>query len=242
MGQQIRAWFVGMILAASVAATAQNGGRLGRPSQPIGQHILTVGDSITQGAGATGGYRALLESRLRADGYRFEFVGSCHDNSSNLISPNHEGHGGWSTTDLVNGRADQRAKGKLLDWLKANQPDTVLVMIGTNDNPYVPRQDWASKYERLLDVIFKYKKTMRVVLASIPKSDNQVSGKDWAEALCFDIVKKVVANRRAKGFAITFADTYTSFNPATDLSDAYHPNLNGYRKIANAFYSALLRK
>lgn len=241
MGHRFRVFLAVAVCGMVVFSFGQGGKALGKPAKSIGRRVMSLGDSITQGAGAQGGYRALLEARLRAEGYRFEFVGSRSDNSLNLVSPHHEGHGGWSTTDIVNGRADQRSQGKLIDWLKAGQPETLLVMIGTNDNPWVPRQDWTANYEKLLDVVFRYNKDIRVVMAAIPKSNSAVTGKDWAEALCFDIVKKVVKARRAKGFAITFADPYTSFNPATDLSDDYHPNLNGYRKIANAFYAALTK-
>ena len=115
-------------------------------------------------------------------------------------------------------------------------------MTGTNDPFWVTRQEWTAKYEKLLDIVFKYNPKTKVVMASIPRSDSAVTGKSEAEALCFDIVKTVAASRRAKGFFVTFADTYTSFNPALDLFDAYHPNANGYRKIANVIYSALVRR
>ena len=241
MGKNLRTVLLVLVLMVSAFALSQGGKSLGRPARTIGQRVLAVGDSITLGAGSPGGYRAILESRLLSEGFKFDFVGGSTENSNGLVSPRHEGHGGWSTTDLVNGKAGQGAKGKLADWLRASNPDTVLVMTGTNDSVWVTKQEWTAKYERLLDAIYKQNRNMKVVLASIPKSNNAVTGKDWGEAMCYDIVKSVVASRRAKGYKITFADTYTSFNPSVDLADDYHPNANGYRKIANAFYGALLK-
>ena len=222
-------------------ALSQGGRSLGRPVKSIGKRVMAIGDSITLGAGSQGGYRILLESRLMAEGYKFEFVGSSTENSKGLVSPKHEGHGGWSTTDITSGKPGQGQKGKMLDWLTKHKPDTVLLMTGTNDSVWVTKQEWTAKYQKMLDVVFKFNPKMKVVLAAIPRSDSTVTGKDWGEAMCFDVVKSVVANRRSRGFMVTMADCYTSFNVETDLSDAYHPNQNGYRKIANAFYSALVR-
>lgn len=222
-------------------AQAQGHRSLGKPGNSIGKRMLAVGDSITWGAGYTGGYRGILESRIRSVGYRFDYVGGRADNSAGMVSMNHEGHGGWTTTDLLNGRSTEPAAGKLSTWLKSYQPDVVLLMAGTNDNPWVSREEWKAKYEKLLDVIYKYNPDTRVVLASIPRSYTPNTGKQLAEAFCYDIVKSVVAGRRAKYFPIVFADTYTSFNINTDLADEYHPNKSGYAKIADAFFQAITK-
>lgn len=242
MGISVRFSLCIFTVAAVALCSAQGGRALGKPMKSVGRRVLAVGDSITLGAGSPGGYRLPLEKRLLSEGYRFQFVGASVENSQGLTSPNHEGHGGWSTTDLINGKTSQKSAGKLAQWLAATRPETVVIMTGTNDDIWVTKQEWTAKYEKLLDVVFKFNPDTKVVLAAIPRSDNTVTGKAWAEAVCFDIVKSVVAKRRAKGQLVTFADTYTTFNAQTDLSDAYHPNANGYRKIANAIYGALVRK
>ena len=213
----------------------------GQTYQTTTFRVLAVGDSITYGYGAPGGYRAILEARLKANGYRYTLLGSETGNSAGLPYPGHEGHGGWSTTDITGGRQNQPEQGKLADWVRAYKPDTVLVMIGTNDGVWMDRADWKAKYEKLLDIVFAYNPKMKVAMACIPKSDNAVTGKSMDEALNFDVVRSVVYARRALGFRIRFADVYTPFNPDVDLFDAYHPNARGYKKIADAFYSAMTR-
>ena len=236
-----RGWslLVCCLVLTSAIAGAQGRRSLGKPGNSIGKRILAVGDSITQGAGYTGGYRGILEAKIRGLGYSFEFLGGRTDNSNGMISRNHEGHGGWNTTELLNGRASDPSSGKLGDWLKAYRPDVVLLMAGTNDNPWVSQQEWTLRYLKLLDTIWKYNPDTRVVLASIPKSYTPKTGKQIAEANCFSIVKSIVAAKRAKYFPIAFADTYTNFNIFTDLYDQYHPNKSGYTKIADAFLKAL---
>ncbi|MBS1715020.1 MAG: hypothetical protein JST30_11865 [Armatimonadetes bacterium] len=233
----VRSAFV--LVAATVACLAA--AQYGRPSRPTLGRVLTVGDSITQGAGSAGGYRGILEQRLRSGSYDFRFVGARTDNSTGMVYPAHEGHGGWNLTELLNGRKSEPQAGKLADWLRKHDPSVVLLMAGTNDDIWVTRTDWVLKYNRLLNVIYSYDRSIKVVLGAVPKSDNGYTGKAWSEAVCFSVVKDVVAARKRAGYPIAFADTYTSFNPSRDLSDHYHPNKSGYQKISDAFYFALTK-
>ncbi len=227
-----------LILALTLKVAAQSSPKVFL-GNVIPSRILAIGDSITWGAGYDGGYRGILETRIRAAGGMFSFVGSDSENSKSLRSKFHEGHGGWSTLDLINGKSSAPSAGKVSTWLTQSHPDMVLVMTGTNDDIWVSRQEWTAKYEALLDKIFAYNKNMRVILASIPKSYAPRTGKATGEALCYDIVKTVVASRKARGFRIGFADTYTSFDYNSDLSDDYHPNKSGYTKIADAFFNQI---
>ena len=227
------------LLARSVVPTPALGSQLGRPSQPVGHRVMAIGDSITMGAGSVGGYRRLLENRLKSSAYKFIFVGTSMENSSGMSFRRHEGHSGWSTNDLIYGRVDQPGLGKVSKWLSYAKPDTVLIMTGTNDPTFLPKQDWAAKYDKLLSQVFAYNAATRVVLISIPKSDNAITGKAVPESICYDIVKSAVAKWKGKGYAIEFADAYSTFNTSRDLSDAYHPNEAGYKKIADAVFMAM---
>lgn len=228
-------------LALTLGLNAQSQVNLGAPKRANLGKILLVGDSITMGAGSPGGYRAILENRLQSEGHYFEFVGGSTENSFGMGQPKHEGHGGWSTLDILNGKQGQSSSGKISSWIAKYKPNFVLLMTGTNDDIWVTKQEWLAKYYDLLKTIFTANPKTKVVISAIPKSNNNVTGKAWGEAVCYDVVRKEAIVFKSRGFKIAFVDPFSSFNPATDLADDYHPNTSGYRKIANAFYSGLMK-
>jgi len=131
--------------------------------------IMPLGDSITEGvneAGTTGcsgvcppsneriSYRKDLRDALAADGYTVDFVGTQVSGTSLMSDDQHEGHGGWTAYQLVNGNNNPLAGtgsnaaegGFLSNWLSgkmdnaatpdptnAGWPDVILLHIGTND-------------------------------------------------------------------------------------------------------------
>ena len=80
------ALFVSCLFAAAVA------------DNPV-LRIMPLGDSITEGAGATStaGYRGPLWTLLANAGYNVDYVGSntTNQDKTNGMDPDHEGHGGW---------------------------------------------------------------------------------------------------------------------------------------------------
>ena len=86
--------------------------------------IMPLGDSITLGISSGVAqeefyvsYRKELYDQLKAAGYVIDdelFVGTLTSGSSVPdFDPDHEGHDGWRTDQIVDGRGDQPARGKL---------------------------------------------------------------------------------------------------------------------------------
>jgi len=76
-------------LATSIAVGASNS-----PAPPI--RLLPLGDSITYGFDAAGGYRAPLCQLLTNAGDNIDFVGTQNGNGvAGLPDGDHEGHPGW---------------------------------------------------------------------------------------------------------------------------------------------------
>lgn len=96
--------------------------------------ILPLGDSITQPNNNRRGYLYPLWVELVDAGIDFDFVGSqteepadnpqWPDHNDMSFDRNHEGHGGWSIEELLDG---------LSTWLEDYTPDIVLLHAGTND-------------------------------------------------------------------------------------------------------------
>ena len=128
---------------------------------------MPLGDSITQGI--TSGianeafqvsYRKTLYDDLEAAGYVINdeiFVGTL--SSGDLVpdfDPDHDGHPGWRADQIVAGRIGS-GEGTLSDWLMAEEPNIVLLHIGTND--VSAANENASEVEDILAVIDDYEFT-----------------------------------------------------------------------------------
>ena len=85
------------------------------------------------------------------------------------FDPDHDGRGGWTTDQIVNGKVGFPPDDKLDQWLVAEEPNIVLLHIGTNDIGG-GNGDW-DEVETLLGVIDAYEsasgKSVWVVLALI---------------------------------------------------------------------------
>ena len=99
---------------------------LSASAQPAPIRILPLGDSITYGSSSPGGYRAPLYQLLTNAGFVVDYIGTQTGNPvASLPDSDHEGHGGW--------RIDQ-LDANILGWFgQLDDPDVILLLIGTND-------------------------------------------------------------------------------------------------------------
>ncbi|MFM9072982.1 MAG: hypothetical protein ACKOOC_06240 [Cyanobium sp.] len=119
--------------------------------------IMPMGDSITEGVGAPGGYRQPLYDALTGKGYDVDFVGSKRTSGDPTREPNHWGISGVgiaATDAIIGGRSyvslqanegpnGAVRKGLLSEIPKAISPkyfsrdrnttNVLLLMAGTND-------------------------------------------------------------------------------------------------------------
>ncbi|HEY9849703.1 MAG TPA: SGNH/GDSL hydrolase family protein, partial [Leptolyngbyaceae cyanobacterium] len=195
--------------------------------------IMPLGDSITYGvvnSGYTesGGYRTELWNLFKADNFNTDFVGSISSGPSD-IDKNNEGHRGW--------RIDQIAS-SVNQWLDSYQPDVILLTIGTND--ILQNYDLANAPNRLNNLIDtianKLPNTELLVSSILPITRNSTQQQ---QAIDFNsYIPGIVNSQVSQGKKVSFVDMFSKVNGA-DLADNVHPTINGYTKIANAWYEAL---
>ena len=105
--------------------------------------IMPLGASITKGSSSgvideefQVSYRKALYDKLKAAGYVVNndiFVGSLISGESVAnFDPDHEGHPGWRTDEIVTGRTASM-EGNLAEWLMTAKPNIILLHIGTNE-------------------------------------------------------------------------------------------------------------
>ena len=217
--------------------------------------ILPLGDSITYGGGAAGGYRDPLYTRLHNAGDTFTFVGTETANSTTILNnAGQSHHGGYSgyfiEGQAITGVATPNGKPGLYEGLGTSigpfNPDIILLMIGTNDigYGYAAPNTAATRLTALINHIYDFQPKASLFLASItPRTSgyNGLSGDDLnALAQTYNAAMPGIVNgQRALGRKVFFVDMYNAIDKNTDLSDGVHPNASGYNKMAQTWYNAV---
>ena len=201
--------------------------------------IMPLGDSLTYGAGSYGGYRLPLMNSLLANGDTFSYVGPWNANSESgfgAVSGNHAGFGGSSVPDLTYG-ADKTGGGTAAGWTATYQPDTILLMAGTNAVAY--GDDIRTDMETLLDSIYAAKPDVKIVFSYIPKTA-EFGGRTDYNARVNAVYKDIYDKRKAAGQNIWLVDNFTAIDQNTDfIADGIHLDASGYDKVAAGFYGGI---
>jgi lysophospholipase L1-like esterase len=207
--------------ATAAAATAQPA------AAPTALRLMPLGDSITWGyASPSGnGYRGYLWNDLAAEGHAPDFVGSLRNGT--MPDPDNEGHSGW--------RIDQIA-GITDSVLAADRPNVVTLEIGTNDlNGNYQVATATDRLKALIDQITRDVPDATVLVGTLIVS---TSGTEEANRPAFNAkLPGIVQSEQSAGKHVGLVDM--SAVTTADLADALHPNDNGYRKMADAFDTAV---
>ena len=207
------------------AATAQRG-----LSEVPTIRIMPVGDSITDGAGAAGGYRLPLYRVLTNAGFNVDYVGTQTDNGApGLPDPDHEGHGGW--------RIDQIDSIIVSAFDSIDDPDVILLLIGTND--YGQGYDPANAINRLEALIVKMatnRPYAKIIVANL-----LVRGEPYNTQIQTSFnpyIPALVQRQRAAGREVYFTDLRSAV-PLSDMPDQLHPDALGYAKMATNWFGVI---
>ena len=173
--------------------------------------IVALGDSITAGLGvaADEAYPALLEARLRRDGYAYRVVNA--------------GVSGDTTAGGL----------RRVDWVLRAQPEIVILALGANDglrgqSPKTTRANLEAIVARLTAA------GARVLLAGMRMPPNY--GEAFTRQ--FEAVFPAVA-RRANVALVPFLLDGVAADPTLNQADGLHPNAAGHRVIADRLWLQL---
>jgi lysophospholipase L1-like esterase len=208
------------LLAPSVPAVAAPDVVVAAPVR-----VMPLGDSITYGDKSPGGYRVGLWQKFAAGGHSIDFVGSRTDGPTSLTDRNHEGHPGWTISQI---------HGNITTWLRTHTPQTILLHIGTNDMWRDPRGA-PGRLSALVDRITTLAPDTRVFVAMI----TPITGMDSTVRAFNATIPPMVKGKAGAGKKVYLVDQYHALTTA-DLADGVHPNARGYYKMATTWYNALL--
>jgi lysophospholipase L1-like esterase len=179
--------------------------------------ICPVGDSITLGSpGLNGGYRIRLGERLTEYGVDFEFVGR----ETEDLGGDHEGYSGLNIAQI---------RTVALEAVEIFEPDVVLVIGGTNNNPKVPADYVAACND------IKAAGPSLVLAGTIPPRGDL---EGVAPTVAFNAALPAAFAADADP-GVQLVDVSGTLTATDDLADTVHPNDQGYDKIAAAWFAAL---
>ena len=193
--------------------------------------IMPLGDSNTEGWGSwdLGAYRDDLWQLFKNSNSNVDFVGP-HQTGPSGFDRDNAGFSGWRIRDI-----DSAVDG----WLNDAQPDMVLLEIGTND---ILRDDnisqAPSRLNKLIDKITNQLPNTQLLVSSIPPISR--TEEQNLEVIEFNShIPGIIDSKAAQGKNVSFVDIYSELTP-DDLQDGVHPTVEGYSKIADTWYDAIL--
>src|SRR5262245_6278785 len=170
--------------------------------------IVAFGDSLTAGLGVKPeqAYPALLEARLRAEGYGYRVVNA--------------GVSGDTTAGGL----------RRIDWTLRNKPDVVIVALGANDA--LRALDLASVRANLDAIVTRFQQAgVRVLLAGMEVPPNY--GARYAAE--FRAMYADIGRKRNVAFMPFLLDGVAA-NPMLNQADGIHPTAQGYSVIVNRLW------
>ena len=231
--------------------------------------IMPLGDSITVGttnAGAayvwTGngtfsfGYRGPLYTKLTDAGYDFQFVGTSQEPWTDAIPPptisgpdlrtvgqdRHRGYGGWTINGITN---------QIVGWLNADDPDVVLLHIGTNNldlKGYSEPVASEADLKNLVQTIVDTKPNAKVIVAQIIPQRGYTSVQMYNNY----IKDTLVPYFQDQHDFVTTVDQYANFlntdgaidrpmfaSPSTSSTLLLHPSVEGYARMAQTWFDGI---
>jgi lysophospholipase L1-like esterase len=208
------------------------------PGQAV--RIMPVGDSITQGEYPRDSYRRSLWKQLEQAQYNIDFVGTKTKNYSlesgfSEVAPfnqdfdiDHDGRGGW--------RADA-VSDNIGNWASEQQPDVVLLHIGTNDLlQSQPVESTVSDIGQIID-------TLRIINPNIAILVAQINPPDWYDQPNFEQLNEripvLAAAKHQLNSPVMVVDQTAGYDRKLDNYDGLHPNASGEQKLANQWFAAL---
>jgi lysophospholipase L1-like esterase len=197
--------------------------------------IMPLGDSLTSGvSGSTivGAYRNRLHTLLTNAGYNVDFVGTFQDGPNpGLPDIDHQGQGSARIDEI---------QANVAGWLNAvENPDVVLLLIGTNDfwQNYLT-SGAGTRLSNLIADIATRRPYAKIIVSSLPpRTDNATIN---AQQVDFNnAIPGIVAQQVALGRQVSFVDMYAGMVPSDINGDGVHPNQAGSNKMGEIWFPAI---
>ncbi len=192
--------------------------------------VMPLGDSLTYGLGAGGGYRAPLYPLLTNAGYSVDFIGTQTGNgAASLPDPDHEGYPGAYISNIDS----------ILPSIfgAVAEPDVILLLLGVND--YLQGNDTLHATNRLEALVVRLATNWpkaKIILGSLTEVSEPLNTQIQTTFNAF--LPSICERQRGLGRLVYFTDMHGAV-PLADMPDQLHPNQLGYRKMATNWFNVV---
>jgi hypothetical protein len=164
-------------------------------------------------------------------------VGTLSDQYTHVADKDHEGHPGFTISDIA---------GSVNGWMASTQPNIILLMIGTNDVAWWTAENAdqiGARHNALIAQIKTARPNAWIFVASIsPQSPAIIQPNNIDRAVLVQqlnaVIRKNVDARAAAGEHVRFVDVNSVLTTA-DLYDGIHPSELAHAKIAQKFLEGM---
>lgn len=201
-------------------------------AEEVAIRVMPLGNSITQGY--SNSYRRPLWIALQEAGIKVDFVGSMSHGYSGQdeyddYDPDHEGHWGWFSDEAL---------GRIDEWAIGNDPDVVLIHLGTNDIGSGQQvAQTVHEIEQIIDRLRAHNSGVHIILAAIIPVDHAPTSRRIAEFN--QHLSNLARDLNSTPSRVLLVDQFAGFDPAVDTYDGIHPNEQGNEKMAAKWFAAM---
>ncbi len=195
-------------------------------SPPSNYIILCAGDSLTEE-----GYPPFLERTLKGEGIRVK-----------VLNYGKSGHTSGEYLRFLREKKTEMAE---------NQPDFILLQLGTNDvrtdRDHTSAEDFYSNMKEIIRLFQTFRtrsgKTPHILLATIPPIPEETPF-PFAPASALRVVKEInpLIQKLAQEETLTHVDNFSVFLERSHLLPEVHPSDQGYEAMAKNWHTALKKE
>jgi len=204
--------------------------------------ILALGASRVEGSRPEfESYRYELWKSLKENNWIIDFIGTQTDESSYPTFNNmnfdvdHEGRGGWTSGEILNG---------LGDWLNQTGSADIVLLSSPGGNDALeglPYSQAVSNINYIIDILQADNPSVTIILEQMAPGRSDIMTSELTEFFTQmqQEVLNIAANKTTTTSSVMTVDMFTGFNDNL-LADDVHYNEAGAVFIANRYYTILI--
>ena len=185
-------------------------------------------------------YRYELWKDLKENGWNFDFIGTQSDEASyplfnsNTFDNDHEGRGGWTSEQILNG---------LNDWLAQTGAPDIVLFSSPAGNDILSNLDYDKAITNINAIIDKLQTSnpnVTIVIEQLAPGKSDFMTPAFTNAfnqMKIDVLT-IATNQTTAASKVIAVDMFTQFNDSY-LADDIHYNTAGAEFIATRYYNVL---